>query len=267
MRKIISVILAAVFVSFATVALYLNFSGSLIEKGIETTVSRIVDGDTVELANGDLVRLIGIDAPEKNQPYYDEVVGQLKKLEGKIIRMEKDKTNKDRYGRYLRYIFLDDHFVNLELVQNGLVYAYIVSPDKRYEKELLEAEAVARASGMGIWNKSEYSDCIELETLHYNARGEDDKNLTDEFFVIRNSCDKLIAAENWGVRNTFNTFSMPDFSLNPGSEMKIISGSGRNSDNEIFISSKRPIWNNKGDTLYLKDAEGRIILSKSYKNE
>jgi len=214
-----------------------------------------------------VIRLIGIDAPEKDQPYSDEVIGQLKQLEGKVIRMEKDTTNKDRYGRYLRYVFLDDHFINLELVQSGLVYAYIVSPDKRYEREFLEAENVARANGVGIWARSEYSDCVELGQFHYNAKGEDDKNLADEFFVVRNSCERAISASRWSARNTFNSFAIPNFELGAGSEIRVTTGSGENSDREIFLSSKRPIWTNKGDVLYLKDGDGSIILSKSYKNE
>lgn len=266
MRKAILISLA-VLVSVAAVASYFYFSSRPAERGIESTVSRVIDGDTIQLANGDIIRLIGIDAPDKDQPYYKEVNDQLKKLEGKIIRMEKDKTNKDRYGRYLRYIFLDGHFVNLEILQNGLAYVYIVSPDKKYEKELLEAETLARTNGVGIWRRSEYSDCVNLDSLHYNAKGEDDKNLSDEFFVIKNSCAEDIIAKSWSVRNTFRVFGIPEFSMRAASKIKVISGSGRNSDGEIFLSSDRPIWNNKGDVMYLRDENGGVILSKSYKNE
>lgn len=263
MKKVFKIALAILFVSLASLAVYFNHQTSD-ERGIETTVSRIVDGDTIELANGDKVRLIGIDAPEKNQPYYKEIIDQLKILEGKNVRMEKDKTNKDRYGRYLRYIFFGDNFVNLELLQNGMAYAYIVSPDKKYEKQFLEAEALARASGAGVWKRSVHSECLMIKSLHYNAKGEDDKNLADEFFIIENICDESVEAENWTVRNTFSSFSMPEFTIRPLSELKIISGRGESTENEIFLSSDRPIWNNKGDNLYLRDASGSIITSYSY---
>lgn len=264
---VVVLIVAIVAVSASAAVYFYGPLPSQEKRGIESTVSRVVDGDTIQLANGDVVRLIGIDAPEKDQPYYAEVMEQMKKLEGKIVRMEKDQTNKDRYGRYLRYIFLDDKFVNLELVRGGLVYVYIVSPDRKYESELVEAEISARTNGIGIWRKSEYSDCLILESFHYNARGDDNKNLQDEFFAIRNGCGERIEARGWSVRNTFNTFKIPDFSMEPGSEMKIISGAGENSGTETFLSSERPIWNNKGDTLYLKDGRGSVILSKSYRNE
>lgn len=264
MKKLLMVMVAIVFVSIISAAVYFTFSKHD-QRGIESTVSRIIDGDTIELANGDKVRLVGIDAPEKNQPYYKEVISQLKILEGKSVRMEKDKTNKDRYGRYLRYIFLGDNFINLELVQNGLAYVYIVNPDKKYEKEFLDAEAVARANGVGVWKKSKYTGCIEVK-IHYNAKGEDDKNLVDEFFTLKNLCNEEILATNWTVRNTFNLFRIPNFNLEDGSVIKIISGEGKNSKLEIFLSSARPIWNNKGDSLYIRDNYGAIIASESYSN-
>lgn len=266
MRKaalVSGVVLVSALMAFS----YFYFFSKPAEKGIESTVSRIVDGDTVELANGDVVRLIGIDAPEKTQPYYKEIMDELRKLEGKTIRMEKDKTNKDRYGRYLRYVFLDDHFVNLELLQGGLAYVYIVSPDKKYEREFLEAESVARANEAGIWAKSDYSECVELETFHYNAKGDDTKNLQDEFFVIKNFCGNEILAGGWSVRNTYNSFPLPEFSLGSKSKLKIATGGGKSNAGEIFLSLEKPIWNNKGDTLYLRDEAGRMILSKSYRNE
>lgn len=266
MRKAKIISVAVVVVMIISVS-YFYLSGRQSERGIVSTVSRVIDGDTLEMANGDVVRLIGIDAPEKTQLHYKDAIEQLKKIEGKSVRMEKDATNKDRYGRYLRYVFLEDHFVNLELLQNGLAYAYIVNPDKRYEKEFLEAENLARANGLGIWSRSDYSDCFELESFHYNAKGEDDKNLSDEFFVIKNSCRMEISASKWTVRNTFNSFDIPDFSLDPVSKIKIISGTGKNSNSEVFIGSARPIWNNKGDVLYLRDEGGSVILEKSYKNE
>lgn len=266
MRKI-TILAAVIVISLVSAACYFYFFGKHVERGIDATVSKVIDGDTIELANGDIIRLIGIDAPEKTQLHYRDAIEQLKEIEGKAIRMEKDATNKDRYGRYLRYVFLDDHFVNLELVQNGLVYAYIVSPDKKYEKEILEAENVARSNGIGVWDRSEYSDCVTLESFHYNAKGEDNKNLLDEFFVVENSCGKDLKTDGWTARNTFNTYKIPESGFPEKTKLKIVSGKGNKTDGVAFISSDRPIWNNKGDVLYLRDADGRVILEKSYKNE
>lgn len=263
MRKHVALVL--VFVAMASVAAYLHAS-QVTERGIESTVSRVVDGDTIELANGDVVRLIGIDAPEKNQPYSDGIVEELRKLEGKKVRLEKDVTNKDRYGRYLRYVFLDDHFVNLELVQSGLAYVYIVDPDDRYGEELSRAEADAREGGIGIWERSEHSGCVELLDLHYNAKGDDSKNLGDEYFSISNTCGSEIFADGWTARNKFDGYRIPRFTLLGGKSVRIVTGNGSKSSGFVFLSLGRPIWSNKEDEFYLIDGSGRIILERSYRN-
>lgn len=234
--------------------------------GIEATVSRVVDGDTIQMANGDVVRLIGLDAPEKDHPYSDDVVESLRSLEGTSVRLEKDKTNKDRYGRYLRYVFLGDKLVNLEMVREGMAYAYIVSPDVKYEREILEAESLARSSKSGIWKESKYSGCVRLGKFHYNAAGDDEKNLEDEFFTMENSCDSDISSSEWKVRNSRTAFSMPEFSIPPGETLKVSSGTGNGSGLHVFLRSERPIWNNKADTIYVRDEDGDIVFSRSYRN-
>jgi len=264
MRKF--VVLAVVSVVLASAAAYLYFRQSS-ERGVESTVSRVVDGDTIEMANGDIVRLIGIDAPEKNHPYSDGATGELRKLEGNKVRLEKDVTNKDRYGRYLRYVFFGDHFVNLELVKSGLAYVYIVKPNDRYGDELSRAEEEARTRGVGIWEKSGYSACVHLRELHYNAKGDDSKNLGDEYFSISNSCDSDIFAEGWVVRNRFDSYRIPDFQIAAGKTAKIFTGNGSRSDEYVFLSTGKPILSNRDDEFYLIDGSGRIILEKAYRNE
>src|SRR4030042_4044160 len=85
-----------------------------------TRIIQVIDGDTIIIEGGYHVRYIGIDAPEKNQPYFLEATRINKELvEGKKVRLEKDTSEKDRYGRLLRYIFVDDLFVNTELRRLG----------------------------------------------------------------------------------------------------------------------------------------------------
>ena len=256
--------MAVVFAIACPAILYLSFSPE--ERGIEATVSRVIDGDTIELANGDVERLIGIDAPEKKQPYNEEIVAELRKLEGKSVRMEKDTTNKDRYGRYLRYVYFGEHFVNLELVQSGLAYVYSVSPDKKHADSFKDAERYAMESGLGIWKKSDYSSCVVLEKFHYNARGEDPDNLVDEYFSIMNVCSSSMDLSGWKVRNKYRYFEIPSFEMNSGSAVRISTGNGTQSPGLVFLSQDRPIWSNKEDSMYLIDSDDRVVLEKSYKN-
>ena len=117
-----------------------------------TTVSFVIDGDTVELSNGERVRLIGIDTPEVDEYYYEEATIQLRNLvEGKEVRMEMDTNNRDAYDRLLRYIYLGDTFVNYEMVYGGHAESYCFDPDTKYCDEFNEAEEDAKENKRGMW--------------------------------------------------------------------------------------------------------------------
>jgi micrococcal nuclease len=128
-------------------------------------VSRVIDGDTIELENGKKVRYIGIDSPELHHPkksvecFGKEAYEENKKLvEGKIVKLEKDVSETDRYGRLLRYVFLsyppstpEALFVNKYLVNEGYAYAATFPPDVMYSQYLLNAQQEARINNRGLW--------------------------------------------------------------------------------------------------------------------
>jgi endonuclease YncB( thermonuclease family) len=120
-------------------------------------VSEVIDGDTFKLNTGEIIRLIGIDTPERNRPYFGQAKNYLKNIiEGKKVLLEKDISEYDKYNRLLRYIWLplgdeDYLFVNLEIVFSGLAYAWTYPPDVRYAHELQEAQEEARQENRGLW--------------------------------------------------------------------------------------------------------------------
>ena len=231
------------------------------------TVARVIDGDTFELANGKKVRLLGVDAPEKNKYFYSEAKEKLKELiENKNVFLESDVINSDSSGRLLRYVFVGDTFVNLEMVRQGFANVYVISPNQKYSSQLLEAEEYARKNKLGIWGKfSQFSDCIKVKEFHYDAKGDDSKNLNDEYFVLKNDCSFSINLSGWNVKDkSLNSFYLPEFILEKKAEVKICSGQGNNSKSEIFLNSRYPIWNNDEDSLYLRDEKGHLVLVYSY---
>lgn len=128
-------------------------------------VSRVIDGDTIELENGERVRYIGIDTPETVDPrkpvqcFGVEASTRNKELvEGKRVWLVKDVTDRDRYGRLLRYVYLGDPqspesiFVNLELVKEGFAHSYSYPPDVAHQEEFVSAERDAREQGRGLWS-------------------------------------------------------------------------------------------------------------------
>lgn len=116
-------------------------------------VGRVIDGDTLALENGEKVRLIGIDAPEKGEAGYAEAKEFLRQaVEGKFVRMEGDSQDRDKYGRLLRYVFVGGRHVNIGLAEAGMARAYPFEDSTRYAKEIADAEARAIRGSIGIWS-------------------------------------------------------------------------------------------------------------------
>lgn len=125
---------------------------------VETaTVTRVIDGDTIDIATGQRVRYIGIDTPEvypEREAYGMEAWQANRNLvEDKKVRLEQDVSETDKYGRLLRYVYVDDIFVNAELVRLGLAEAKAYPPDTRYQELLEQLEVEARQAGRGMWAK------------------------------------------------------------------------------------------------------------------
>lgn len=128
-------------------------------------VTKVIDGDTIELENGQKVRYIGIDTPETNHPtkrvecYGKEATQRNKELvAGKIVRLEKDVSEIDRFGRLLRYVYIENTatpsasiFVNELLVKEGYAFAATFPPDVKYSELFLSAQQEARKNNKGLW--------------------------------------------------------------------------------------------------------------------
>lgn len=126
-------------------------------------VTEVVDGDTIEVnMDGTLerVRLIGIDTPETKQPNSPvECFGEIASnfahqlMDGKSVRLEADpiNTNRDRYDRLLRYVYLNDgSLFNAEVIKQGYGFAYLSFPFTKKE-EFRQYQVEAREAGRGIW--------------------------------------------------------------------------------------------------------------------
>lgn len=74
-------------------------------------------------------------------------------VEGKRVRLEQDVSETDKYGRLLRYVWVDGILVEAELVRQGLARAKAYPPDTKYQDYLEQMEAEAREAGRGIWTK------------------------------------------------------------------------------------------------------------------
>jgi len=123
-------------------------------------VIRVIDGDTIEIEDGQKVRYIGIDTPETVDPrksvecFGQEASDKNKELvEGKEVELEKDVSETDKYGRLLRYIWIGDLLINEFLVQEGYAQSSSYPPDVKYQGRFDEAERKAREEGKGLWGE------------------------------------------------------------------------------------------------------------------
>ena len=118
----------------------------------QASVAGVIDGDTVELADGRHVRYLGIDTPEIGDYYAEEATARNRELvEGRTIELQRGSRDQDEYGRLLRYVYVDGIFVNAELVAEGYATAYIFDPDDRYSQVLVQLEQYARMKKLGLW--------------------------------------------------------------------------------------------------------------------
>ncbi len=127
-------------------------------------VLEVIDGDTIKLSNGRLLRYIGLDTPEvrikekagdfkyRPQPFSLEAKEFNRKLvEGKLVRIEFDIEKTDRYGRLLGYCFLEETFVNARLIEQGYAVLYTYPPNVKYVELFIDAQKRAREAKNGLW--------------------------------------------------------------------------------------------------------------------
>ncbi len=197
---------------------------------IETQIIRIIDGDTIETTYG-RVRLLGINTPESNQPYYKQAKNYLEQYNNKNITI---KTNQqDQYNRHLAYVFYNNQILNKKLIEQGLAHTYFYEKDEYYN-ELKQAEKQAQNNQLGIWKPSNNSNCIELINLKYKEQ----KRCTNkEQLTLLNNCNKLnIIIKDQATHIYKETIPKG-----------------------IFTKNFSCIWNNNGDTLFIYDNSGMIL--------
>jgi micrococcal nuclease len=242
----------------------------------EAAVTRIVDGDTLDVVvagDEETVRLIGINSPEDGECLADVATDRLAELvEGRDVRLERDVSDRDQFGRLLRYVWLDEVFVNEQLVREGMAVARRYPPDVSRAEELEAAEESARESGLGIWDPAACGESagvdVRVGEIAPDPPGDDVDNLNEEWVTIENREPRGIALSRWGIRDESarNRYEFPDgFVLPAGGDVRVRSGCGDDTDTDLhWCSQGAAVWNNDGDTVFLIDPAGNVADSRSY---
>ena len=121
-------------------------------------VAKVIDGDTIELSDKRKVRYIGINSFEMNDKRPETICLAQKAseanknlVENKEVEMEKDVSETDKYGRLLRYVWIDGVMVNKELIKNGWAEVSTFPPDIKYLEEFQSEQIKAKLNNLGIW--------------------------------------------------------------------------------------------------------------------
>jgi micrococcal nuclease len=165
-------------------------------------VLSVIDGDTFKIEDNVRVRLIGIDTPERGDCYYDEATEELRNLiEGKVVKLDKDISDTDRYDRLLRYVVIeregeDNLFVNDHMIRNGFAFDISSAPDNRYRDMFSSASEIAKRERLGLWNVCEYEEVVKL--------GETDSGPTDPDCIIKGNISEKGYGKTYLIPNCDN---------------------------------------------------------------
>jgi micrococcal nuclease len=267
------------------------------------TVTEVVDGDTLDIqyANGtlDTVRLIGVDTPEtysENSP--DEFEGipdtsagrewlgewglrasdyVRSAVEGETVTVVIDGEGDRRgyYGRLLGYVRVNASYqLNYALLENG--YARVYDSEFSQSSRFYEAEATAQSNDVGLWGfEAETTTTttggsgagkLEVVRIHEDAAGDEYENLNDEYVVFENTGGETLSVGGWTVYDEADhEYVFPSgFELEPGEQVTLHTGQGTDSETDLYWGMEAPVWNNNGDTVYVANDAGNLIIEESY---
>jgi endonuclease YncB( thermonuclease family) len=239
----------------------------------------VLDGDTIDVVVGgeqQRVRYIGIDSPEVDFPLGTEAIAENASLvEGQVVWMVKDTSDKDIYQRLLRYIFVSEAFVNLELVRSGYAMSKGYPPDIACQELFDQAEAEAKASGLGLWaptpvppSSSTSSDSatgsLMIQTIFFD--GIVKRVESDEYAEIANAGAAPMDLTGWRLNagNPGQDFIFPEYILEPGSSCRVYTNETHAETGGFSFASQDALWNNQGDCGYLYDAQSNLVDDYCY---
>ncbi|GAI39221.1 unnamed protein product, partial [marine sediment metagenome] len=224
----------------------------------------MIDGDTIEVniaGESYKVRYIGIDTPELDdkRPKFCALAQEATRynrelVEGKTVRLEKDISETDQYGRLLRYVYVGDILVNAELVRQGLAWAKPYPPDTKYQNILEKAEAEAKRDKIGIWALNqqllptpppERVQDVQITYIFYD--GLVPRVESDEYVEITNLGDQPQDLAGWvlmDISEGYPSFIFPSYTLLPGESIRVYTNEYHPEWGGFSFEYSRAIWNN-----------------------
>ena len=208
-------------------------------------VERIIDGDTI-VVNNESVRLLGINSAEKGEPYYEEAKEFLEEvILDKGVELRFGKERYDRYDRLLAYVYVDRANINLELVEEGYANLYFPSGKDEYYDMFMKSWEKCLEENVNLCEKSvdKCANCVKIAEFG------------GQEVVFENICEFDCSLDGWEVKDEGRKkFVFNGFVLRGRKTISI--------DAEDFEEDY--VWTETGDTLFLRDGEGKLVLWEEY---
>lgn len=244
--------------------------------GTEATLQYVFDGDSIEVGvdgRTEEVRLLGINAPEGDECFGDESREALISLlgEGDLVLVSGSGDDADRYGRLLRYVYVDGDNTNGRTLANG--NAVTLQSRHEYDSAFLEIGDLAASAGYGMWAPDACGPVAPagatITEILYNPPGPDDEVLNSEYVTIANEGQATLDLTGWTLRDesSQNRYLFDTVRLEPEASITVRTGCGRDNGDTVFWCADRSVWSNAGDTAILQDRHGNVVDWWTYSDD
>jgi len=245
------------------------------------TMREVIDGDTVMLEDGRKVRYLGINAPEHGQPYAREGTNLNRRLvSGLSVRLEFDQVREDRHGRLLAYVYAakcgvrgakcgEETLVNEQLLAEGMAHVFFMPPNTRYADRFLQTQEKARTAEKGMWKV--VRGPLKITRIEPKGNAEEGKGTLGEFVRIANVSGQIVDIGGHSIADREgHRYRFPSAWLRPGYLLTLVTGAGKDRRDgagpiTLHWNRRSGVWNDRGDTAYLRDQNGEIVDRFEYK--
>jgi len=237
---------------------YLDFElNKFLSQDKEIFIERVIDGDTI-VSNKSSIRLLGINTPEKGEKYSLEAKQFMELMVlNKTAQLKFGKERTDLYGRTLAYAFIGNKNLNLEMISKGFANPYFPSGKDGYYSAFFEAWNKCLITNENLCKVTDNfcgKACIKL------SKFEHEKQLVE----IQNICPFECDLSNWTIKDEGRKkFIFENYKLKANKRIEILVGNYSNSEN-ILYWNRNYIWTRTGDTLFLRDDKGDLVLWQNY---
>jgi micrococcal nuclease len=243
------------------------------------TVVEVVDGDTIRVTgrSGEAtVRLVGVNAPEVGECFYDEATAALRFTIGSGgVRLERDVSDVDQFDRWLRFVESPEGVdIGGELVAAGYVRSHWYEPDTSRNVKYDDLQSAAQDEGAGFWATDACGSGVASDTSievggQFDAPGNDNLNLGEEWVTFTNTSELRLDLTGWRVadESSSHRYEFAALSLAPGARVTLFTGCGTDTDTaRYWCNEDSAVWNNDGDTVFLTDPKGNPIATHTYRD-